>query len=253
MQIDYYAYHSGIKDWNSGIKVFMAVCTLILVILFDRIHISLFVILSMGAVTLIAGKLPWRVYLHYMSVPLTFIVLSCIAIALQFTVQPIGELHIRAAGIYICITKNGIMTASQVFFKSLAGMSALYMMSFSTPVNEVISVLQKYHLPQLLVELMHLIYRYIFILFDVAGRMQTSAKARLGYRNFMQSCRSFAGIAGNLFLISLKRANTYYDAMVSRGYDGNLNFLMEEKPLKLRHVVFCFIYFAVLFLLYAVR
>lgn len=252
MKIDYYAYNSGLKDWNAGIKVYFAVCTLVLVILLDSIYISLFVVLSMSAITLIAGKIPWRVYIHYMNVPLTFIVLSCIAIALQFTTQPIGELYFKAAGIYACITKNGIITAVRVFFKSFAGMSALYMMSFSTPVNEVICVLQKMHFPQLFTELMHLIYRYIFILFDVAGRMQTSARARLGYRNFMQSCRSFAGIAGNLFLISLKRADTYYDAMVSRGYEGNLNFLMDEKPLKLWQAALCFAYFMILALICAV-
>ena len=128
-------------------------------------------------------------------------------------------------------------------------MSALYMMSLSTPVNEIILVLQKLHLPELCIELMNLIYRYLFLLLDVSQQMTTAAKARLGDRSFAQTCRSFAGIAGNLFLIALKKGNAYYDAMLARGYDGRLAFLTEEKPVRKRQIVLVVIYFAVLFLL----
>lgn len=55
----------------------------------------------------------------------------------------------------------------------------MYMLSLSTPVNQLVLVLQKLHLPSLLVELMNLIYRYIFILIDAADQMQTAAKAVL--------------------------------------------------------------------------
>ena len=33
--------------------------------------------------------------------------------------------------------------------------------------------------------------------------------------------------------MSVKKANTYYDAMVSRGYEGDLPFWEEEKQVKL--------------------
>lgn len=120
------------------------------------------------------------------------------------------------------------------------------MMSLSTPINEFITVLKKLHLPEMLAELMNLIYRYIFILFDVAVQMQTAARARLGYVNFYRSCKSFAGIAGNLFLIALKKAGTYYDAMVSRGYDGTMDFLTEDKPLKLWQIFGSVLYFLIM-------
>lgn len=246
MKIDYYAYRSGIKNWNSQLKVLVAVITLCLVIVLNNIAVSLFVILSMGILTLVIGKTPFKVYLHLMTIPLTFIILSTITIALQFARCPVGKWCVSAHFFYIYVTKSSIMIAVNVFFKSMAGMSALYMMSLSTPVNEFIIVLQKMHLPKILAELMNLIYRYIFILFEVANQMQIAAKARLGYQTFFRSCKSFAGIAGNLFLISLKKAGAYYDALLSRGYNGTLEFLTEEHPVKVWQIIGSMLYFMLL-------
>ena len=253
MQIDYYAYHSGIRNWNAGVKVLLAAGTLFFVVLLDRIAVSLFVVITMGMLTLCVGRTPWRAYLHFMMVPLTFMIFSSAVIALQLSAQPIGEWNISVHFFYLCVTERSLSTAVEVLFKAMAGMSALYMMALSTPVNEFILVLQKMHLPRLLVELMNLIYRYIFILFDVAHQMQTAAKARLGYRNFRQSCRSFAGIGGNLFLISLKKAGLYYDALLARGYDGKLEFLTEELPVKRKQVIYSILYFILLILIAFVR
>ena len=47
---------------------------------------------------------------------------------------------------------------------------------------------------------------------------------------YKRQCKSFALIAGNLFLVSLQKANAYYDALLSRGYDGKLEFLSEVNP-----------------------
>lgn len=249
MKIDYYAYHSGMKNWNAGIKVLLSVITLCLVIGLNRIPVSLFVVLSMGALTLLVGKIPGRIYFHYMTVPLVFMIVSGAAIALEFAKGPVGDWNLSVHFFYLCVTKEGIRTAVYVFFKAMAGMSALYMLAFSTPIHEIILILQKLHLPRLLGELMNLIYRYIFILFDVAHQLQTAAKARLGYQTFLQSCRTFAGIAGNLFLISLKKAGTYYDVMLARGYDGRLEFLTEEIPVKAWQVVCSIFYFSALVLI----
>lgn len=111
-------------------------------------------------------------------------------------------------------------------------MSALYMMSLATPVSELVLVLQRLHLPRLLVELMNLIYRYIFILIDVSEQMQIAAKARLGCHSFRQSCKSFAQIAGNLFLVSLKKQMLITMPCCQEDMTGSWNFY--RKKIRLR-------------------
>lgn len=246
MRIDYYAYQSGMKNWNAGLKVLLAVGTLCLVIGLDQLFVSLFVAVTMGALTLLAGKIPWKAYFHFITIPLVFLVFSSAAIALDVAAHPAGTWNLPLHFFYLCMTSKSLWMAANVFFKAAAGMSALCMMALSTPVHEIILVFRRMHFPELLVELMNLVYRYIFILFEAAYQMQTAAKARLGYQSFSRSLRSFAGIAGNLFLISLKKANTYYDALLARGYDGKLEFLTEELPIKTWQVIGSVIYFMVL-------
>lgn len=249
MQIDYYAYRSGMKNVNAGTKVFLTLVTLVLVIVFNQIPVSVFVVISMGALTLGVGKTPWKLYLRLMTVPLAFMIFSGAAIAAQFSKVPAAQWCLSLHFFCIYVTKQSLFTAVSVFFKAMAGMSVLYMMALSTPMNELILVLLKMRLPRLLAELMSLIYRYIFILFEVAGQMQTAAKARLGYHGFMRSMRTFAGVAGNLFLISLKKAGAYYDALLARGYDGKMEFLTEDKPVKGWQLFLCALYFGALVLI----
>lgn len=253
MEIDYYAYNSGMRKWNSGIKMLFSMVTLILVIVLNNIYVSLFIVATMAVITVAVGKTGWRVYLRFMTVPLAFMIISGFTIAAEFSFKPVGEVSFHIIFFYICFTMKSVMTAVNVFFKAMAGMSCLYMLAFSTPVNEIVIVMERLHLPGILCELMNLIYRYIFILLDTVHTMQTAAKARLGSEGFIRSCRSFSQIAGNLFIISLKRANAYYDAMLSRGYEGEIKFLNEEYPVKLWQVTASVVYFMILILIAFIR
>lgn len=244
MMIDYYAYRSGMKKWNAGLKVFLALGTLCILLAAGSFWVSVTIWAVMGLLTLLVGKVPFPVYLRYLLVPLGFLLTACLVIAVQVSGSVYGEWNLSLHFFYLCVTRSSLDTAIRVFFQVLAGISTLYMLSFSTPVSELIVVLQKLHLPEIILELMHLIYRYIFILFEVAGQMQAAAKARLGYQGFWKSCRTFSMIGGNLFLISMKKANSYYDAMLARGYQGHLEFLTEEKPVRSLHIAGCLLYFA---------
>lgn len=249
MQIDYYAYRSGMKKWNAGFKMFLAAGTLCMLLTAGCLPVSVMVWAAMGMLTLFAGKVPLKVYLRYLLVPLGFLFTGCLVIAVQLSGSAYGEWNLSLHFFYLCITRSSLAAAVRVFFQVLAGISTLYMLSFSTPVSELILVLEKLHLPKILLELMHLVYRYIFILLEVAWQMQAAAKARLGYQGFWKSCRTFSMTCGNLFLISMKKANCYYDAMLARGYQGRLEFLTEEKPVRCLHIAGCLLYFAGILLL----
>ena len=137
-----------------------------------------------------------------------------------------------------------------LILKIFAAISALQMLTLSTPSSEIIYVLRKAHVPKIVVELMSLIYRYIFILMDVYTKMKNSAKSRQGYCDFKTSCYTFGGIASNMFIISLGKANAYYDAMEARCYDGELLFLEEDKKVEIGQAIAFSVYMSFLVLLW---
>ena len=91
--------------------------------------------------------------------------------------------------------------------------------------------------PDLLLELMLLTYRYIFLLLKTASSITAAQHSRLGNHSLSAARNSFAQMAGSVFLLSLKRSGAQYDAMESRCYDGVIRCLAEHHPAKLREIL----------------
>lgn len=234
LSVDYYAYASHLRKWNAAFKVAFSMICLLLCLIFNNVYVSLAVIMIMGYMTVVMGGLEFDHYISMLLIPIVFLLFGCAAIAVGFSWNPIGEYNLNVFGwFYIYCSDASLFKAAKLIFKALGAVSALYMMTLTTPLSELIVVLRRAHLPKIIIELMNMIYRYIFIMLDTHSRMKNSAEARLGYVNFKTACYSFGQVASNLLIVSLKRGNDYYNALESRCYNGDLQFLEEEKPVKM--------------------
>lgn len=68
----------------------------------------------------------------------------------------------------------------------------MYFLALNTPVTDVTMALERMHVPHLLVELMELIYRFIFVLTETASRIRLAQESRLGYQGLRRSCPPWA-------------------------------------------------------------
>lgn len=232
--MDYYACRSSLRGAAPGFKVFFSVLVLITCLWADNALVSCFVTLSMAVLNMGKNRVGLRAYLHLLTIPAVFILLGCCALLLD---AGYGE-----QGWFLCITKETAGTGIHVMLRTFGAVSALYFLTLSTPVGEVISVLERLHMPRTVTELMHLIYRYIFILLESHNQMWTAAQSRLGCRDFRTGCRTFGASLGNLLVISLKRSRECYDAMEARCYEGELVFAEEEREFKIRWLLWAFLY-----------
>ena len=249
--IDFYAYTSKIRQWNSTFKVSTAVLILILCIVLDNPYVSFMVIIAMAYVTIVKGELPIHEYLSILAVPIVFIFLGTFTIAIDFSKQPMGQYNLYLGFCYVFTSQAKLKEAVFLILKVFAAVSALQMMILSTPSSEIICVLRKAHVPKLIIELMNMIYRYIFILMDVYTKMKNSAESRQGYCDFKTSYYTFGSIASNMLVISLKKANSYYDAMEARCYDGDLIFWEEDKKIEKIQIVTAAVFIIFLILLWS--
>ncbi|MEA4925204.1 MAG: cobalt ECF transporter T component CbiQ [Syntrophomonadaceae bacterium] len=226
--IDLYAYNSKIRPWSPDFKVFFAVLTIILCLVLNNPYVSVAVIMAMAWLTMAKGKLPLHEYLSVLAIPTSFILLSALAIIIDFAKQPLGPYKLYLGFGYVFTSPAMLYNGFFLILKVFAAVSALMMLVLSTPSAEIIHVLRKMHVPKLIVELMHMIYRHIFILIDVFINMKNAAESRLGYIDIKTSWQTFGSIAGNMLVVSLNKANAYYDAMEARCYEGELLFLEED-------------------------
>lgn len=249
--IDFYAYTSKIRHWNATFKVSFSILILVLCIVFENPYVSVVVIISMAYLTVVKGELPASEYLSILTIPIVFIILSTFTIAIDFSKQPMGQYNLYLGFCYVFTSKAKLKAVFFLILKVSAAISALQMMTLSTPSSEIIYVLRKAHVPKLIIELMNLIYRYIFILMDVYTNMKNSAQSRQGYCNFRTSYYTFGSIASNMLVISMKKANTYYDAMVARCYDGDFIFLEEDKKVDTIQILAAVVFIIALVLIWS--
>jgi cobalt/nickel transport system permease protein len=130
---------------------------------------------------------------------------------------------------YLMVTRASQLQAMHLICNAAASVSLLYLFGMTTPMPQIITALQKLHLPQVMIELMFLIYRYLFLLFETLSQMQKAAASRLGYRTATASWRSAKRIAASLMLQSFAKANASFDAMEARCYQGTLCFLNRQQ------------------------
>lgn len=248
--IDFYAYNSKIRHWNPTFKVSLSFITLILCIALDNPYVSAVVIIAMAYLTIVKGGLPIREYLPILAVQIGFILIATFTIAIDFSKHPMGQYNLYLGFCYVFTSQENLKKMIFLILKIFAAISTLQMMILSTPSSEIIYVLRKAHVPKLIIELMNMIYRYIFILMDVHTKMKNSAQSRQGYCDLKTSYYTFGSIASNMLVVSLKKANAYYDAMEARCYDGDLIFWEEDKKVEKIQIIAVAVFIIFLILLW---
>lgn len=176
-----------------------------------------------------AGRLPAARYLRLLAVPGSFLLLGGLALLLEYGSFPEGYFQIPVGGGYLYVTAESLHQALLVTARSLGAVSVLLLLGAVTTMAELTKILEKLHCPSLICSLMYLMYRYIFVMSETHRTMQQAAKSRLGYEDPGRSLATTGKIYGNLLAASYRQAGKNFDAMESRGYEGEIRFLTKER------------------------
>lgn len=253
LMLDSLAAHSGLRDVSPGLKTAFSVLVLLLCVSASDALVGIFVALSMVLIMGFLGKTPVDHIAELLMIPLLFLLVSCLVILLEILREPAGLWHLRLGNHWLCVTTGSLHRAVTLFFQAMGAVCCLYFLSSTTPMPQLIEVLRRCHVPELIIELMYLIYRYLFVLLDVQQKLTTAASARLGYAGVRRSVSTAGRVSGALLASSFRRSRACFDAMESRGYDGRLAFLSHTPRLQWKHLLAACAYVVILLVLIFVR
>jgi cobalt/nickel transport system permease protein len=220
---------SKLKHQDPMYKLVFCMMTLGVCLWANSIIVSIIVILIMGWYTVCKGGIPYAIFMKLMIIPMAFLLIGVLTIGINVSdKQNVFMFYVSAFNINMGVTQLGIQNATHLFFKALGAVSCLYFLSLSTPMVDILQVLGKLKVPKLFIELMGLIYRFIFVLLETVDTMITAQKSRMGYSDISSSYRSLAVLAATLFIRAYKRSDDLYTSLEARGYDGELNVLQES-------------------------
>ncbi len=247
IDMDSIAYNSALSGVNAGLKMMFSIMLLVVAISFNSIWFSVSMTVAMLFLLRYSARLEMHEIFKLMAIPIVFIIISCVTIIVQISAESIvGAWEITVFGLYFFVTKATIMQGVALFFRAYSAVQCLYFLATTTSINEIILAMQRLKFPKVLIELMYMIYRYIFVLLEVQSKLKISALSRLGYSSYKASWRSFGGIASGVLVGSFERSSSCFYSLESRGYDGEINFYCSETKIKARHVVLMATFFVAL-------
>lgn len=125
------------------------------------------------------------------------------------------------------------MNAMMMGIRITASVLALLLMISTTPFFDTLRAMRWYRIPPLMCNLMMFTYRFIFVLLEELSRMRLARMAR-GFRGGTSlldrsAFKTISNTIGMVFVRSNMRAGHIYDALLARGYDGEVHTLTKIK------------------------
>lgn len=189
------------------------------------------------------AKIPRHVIAKLMLIPVGFLVIGVITVAISFSPSEAGFLAgFKIGSCYLGVTGKSLEMAGRILLQTFSLVTCLYFLALTVPMVELIYVLQSLRLPALLIELMVLIYRFIFVFIEIAFNIYTAQSSRWGYCSFKKSMYSFGILFANLWGKVFFKSQALFNSMLSRGYEGEIRVLNPHYRVSLINIfIFCLI------------
>lgn len=129
----------------------------------------------------------------------------------------------------LTITDAGVLRFVSIVIRSWLSVQLAILLVAVTEFPKIVHALRHLHVPAIITVIISFLYRYLFVLADEVMRLLRARQARsarvAGQRaggSVAWRARTAGHMAGQLFLRSYERSDRVYNAMIARGYKGEL-------------------------------
>ena len=153
--------------------------------------------------------------------------LAAITVLFSIPGDPVSSFHFLMW--YFTITDAGLLRFVSIVIRSWLSVQMAILLVATTEFPKIVHALNHLHVPTIITVIISFLYRYLFVLADEVLRLLRARQARSAAatgrnpgRSVVWRARIAGHMAGQLFLRSYERSDRIYNAMLSRGYKGEL-------------------------------
>ncbi len=213
---------------DARVKLIVALTLLLMVLSYKGILFPL-IIAAFSLLACMRMSIPMRVMLLRFSQPM-FIALVVLLLKFFFSGNEI-LFSINVFGLKVAGHTDGLLEGIQITSRIIGGVSLVVALGFATPFIEFTAALSWLRVPKVFIEIMMFAYRYLFMFLEDATTIYSAQKNRLGYSGIRKGMTSFGVLTGSLVLRGFEQSQKTADAMMQRGYTGDLP-LLKGEPLR---------------------
>lgn len=164
----------------------------------------------------------------------SFIALPFMLVAVSAIFAPSGQPLTEWTwfGIPLVPTDTGLIRFGSILLRTWLSVQAGILLVAVTPFPDLIHAFEHLRVPTVLTTIIAFLYRYLFVLTDEVLRLLRARDSRSAAipgqksgRNIFWRAQIAGHMAGQLFLRSYERSDRIYNAMLARGYTGQMRTL----------------------------
>lgn len=140
------------------------------------------------------------------------------------------------------ITREGMLYGAILFSKFIVCISSLILLSSTTPMSELVASARRLGLPRVMALLFTMMVRYLFVFWNMLGRIRTAQKTRCFEiwnkkipRKWILEQIGFT--ISSLFIRSYEQGERTYQSMLCRGYNADAQIYVSKKKLQVPDIV----------------
>jgi cobalt/nickel transport system permease protein len=216
--------NSFIYELNPKLKIVFAVFFSV-VIAISKDFNTLSAALAVSVTMVCLARLDLKNVFKRLSVIFAFMALIWLVLPLTYEGRPLFHLG------PLPVTQPGIILSAQISIKSIAILLMLMTLLATMTVATLGHALSHMGLPDKLVHLLLITYRYVFVIEQEYHRLIRAMKIR-GFKpgTNLHSYKSYAYLIGMLFVRSSERGEQVFRAMKCRGFSGRIHTLWTYEP-----------------------
>lgn len=224
LEIDKCAYTNSLRKFNPMYKLMISFIALIVSIITNNINLHLIIMIVISIMIIFWAKVDIKLYIRCLKIPIYFLFIGTILNLISISFENTGFLlNIKIFGIYIGTTEFSIDNSIHILLRALSCIISIYFLILTTPFNQLIIILKKMYIPDVLIELMILTYRFIFLFLEEIKDIYKSQQLKFGYNNLKNSYNSTSLLIKVLFFRMMKKYEEMSVTLDIKLYDGKFH------------------------------
>ena len=212
--------HSVVHRAPAQLKILLLLGFVLVVVATPRAWYPAFAgYLALVVAVVLTARVPLSYLLPRMVIEVPFLLFAALV---PFVAEGPRVVVPLVGGLELSLSEHGLLAAWGLVAKGTLGVLASLTLAATTEPTEVLRGLQRLRFPDLLVQIMGFMIRYLDVVTGDLGRMVTAMRSRGVDPRSPRHWPALARTLGALFVRSYERGERVHLAMLSRGYDGKL-------------------------------
>ena len=245
--LDDIAQESAFRQIHPGTKLILGLGSLLICLFSPSPAVPLLSGIILSLVLIMPGRVSPAIYGELLLGPAIFTLSSIIVLLLLLGGGAVVWQFSPVAGITLTVTEGAIREGTLVLCRVFGCSVSLFFIVLTTPMTDLFNLMKRARLPAELIDLMMIMYRYIFIFYVHAKEIYRAQKMRLGYgKHPGEAVRTLSMLCGMLFITSWNAGEDLVRAMDCRCYNGVFPSLEQAEPVRLRSLIPVMVYLSFL-------